>query len=144
MSRVVRTNIYRRASTVQCSVMTWFSATSTLIPKPAEHDVSFCDFGLKRVQTIQVILKRVEMRFGEFLYEREKRFNVRSDKRIVNCTPSVSIVYHTCLTMGCSSFLARCCFVLSEKNRSAHKEATHFSIRIGLKPTHLPVRAHRR
>ena len=110
MSRVVRTNIYRRASTVQCSVMTWFSATSTLIPKPAEHDVSFCDFGLKRVQTIQVILKRVEMRFGEFLYEREKRFNVRSDKRIVNCTPSVSIVYHTYLTNGVQFILSAVLF----------------------------------
>ena len=130
MSRVVRTNIYRRASTVQCSVMTWFSATSTLIRKPAEHDVSFCDFGLKRVQTIQVILKRVEMRFGEFLYEREKRFNVRSDKRIVNCTPSVSIVYHTCLTNGVQFIL---CAVLlcsiKEKTGLHTKKQIRFSVR---------------
>lgn len=39
-------------------------------------------FGLKHMQAAQIIFQRVEMRFGEFFYERDKRFDVRPDKRV--------------------------------------------------------------
>lgn len=66
-------------------------------------------FGLKHMQAAQIIFQRVEMRFGEFFYERDKRFDIRPDKRVGEeiGIPSRSAVGMNVLPAICPSRLKR-------------------------------------